>query len=214
MFSDGIAQAEARQEAGVLSGFDHSNVIKCFGVSKTEDHYDIVMEKGVSLRQARDERVFTEVEVLSYFRDICAGLAHVHSKDVVHLDLKSDNIILVDGQAKIADFGASRPLRRLHDSMDLCGTVPFMSPEIICGRPRDASTDIWSLGVTLYEMMTGAPPFQGEFHAIAFSIGCLKVFPALPLHFGASQKIQSLIAQCTQVDPLARPTAQELLMQL
>src|SRR6266850_244449 len=166
------------QEAHAASTLSHPNVCMIHEVGETEDdrHY-IAMEyvDGVTLRQRMARGSMELDEVLDIATQIASGLATAHAVGVVHRDIKPENIMLRrDGYVKVLDFGlaklteqeatnvAATPGARVKtDTGVVMGTSSYMSPEQARGLPVDARTDIWSLGVVIYEMVTGRPPFEG-----------------------------------------------------
>src|SRR6266850_1321360 len=167
------------QEAHSASTLSHPNVCMIHEVGETEDdrHY-IAMEyvDGVTLRQRMAKGGMEMDEVLDIATQIASGLATAHAVGVVHRDIKPENIMLRrDGYVKVLDFGlaklteqeatdvAAAPGARVKtDTGVVMGTSSYMSPEQARGLPVDVRTDIWSLGVVIYEMVTGRAPFEGE----------------------------------------------------
>jgi serine/threonine protein kinase/Tfp pilus assembly protein PilF len=167
------------QEARAASGLSHPNVCVIYEVGETEDdrHY-IAMEyvDGVTLREHMTEARLKLSEVLDVAVQVASGLAAAHEVGVMHRDIKPENIMLRrDGYLKVLDFGlakltepeasdvAATPGARVTtDTGVVMGTSRYMSPEQARGLAVDARTDIWSLGVVVYEMVTGEAPFKGE----------------------------------------------------
>jgi tRNA A-37 threonylcarbamoyl transferase component Bud32 len=167
--------ARFRNEARVLSGLDHPNIIAvhAIGIAETGQPYmamDIVT--GDSLSDAIAKRgPFPQDEALRVCIQICKGLQYAHEKKVIHRDIKPSNIILTEDAghtsvAKLVDFGIAKMLDsespQLTQTGMALGSVFYLSPGQFEGRVADASSDIYSLGCTLYEMLTGEPPFNAE----------------------------------------------------
>src|SRR3989454_1834562 len=166
------------QEAHAASTLSHPNVCMIHEVGETEDdrHY-IAMEyvDGVTLRQHMTEARLILSEVLDVAAQVASGLAAAHEVGVVHRDIKPENIMLRhDGYIKVLDFGLAKlteqpttdvtiaaGARVKTDTGVVMGTSSYMSPEQARGLAVDARTDIWSLGVVIYEMLTGLVPFEG-----------------------------------------------------
>jgi len=166
------------QEARTASALNHPNVCVIYEVGETEEgrHY-IAMEyvDGVTLRQHMTEARLKRSEVLDVAVQVASGLAAAHEVGIVHRDIKPENIMMRrDGYVKVLDFGlaklteqpttdvAATPGARVKtDTGVVMGTSRYMSPEQARGLAVDARTDIWSLGVVIYEMVTGRPPFEG-----------------------------------------------------
>lgn len=169
------------QEARTASALNHPNVCVIYEVGETEDdgHY-IAMEyiAGVTLRQHMTEARLKLGEVLDVAVQIASGLAAAHEVGIVHRDIKPENIMLRrDGYVKVLDFGLAKlsvkPLpctdsaapmvsREATDPGVIIGTVLYMSPEQARGKEVDARSDIFSLGVVMYELVAGRTPFEGE----------------------------------------------------
>ncbi len=166
------------QEAHAASTLSHPNVCVIYEVGETEEgrHY-IAMEyvDGVTLRQHMTEARLKLSEVLDVAVQVASGLAAAHEVGVTHRDIKPENIMLRrDGYVKVLDFGLAKlteqeatdvaapaGARVTTDTGVMMGTSNYMSPEQARGLSVDGRTDIWSLGVVIYEMVTGHPPFEG-----------------------------------------------------
>ncbi len=161
-------EARFYQEARAAGGLNHPNIVTVYDAGKAGDVVYMAMEyiQGVELRT-----LFTEgqpmgvSQALSIAAQVAEGLAYAHQAGVVHRDIKPANIMVVaDGPVKITDFG----IARMRASADLTqtgvmlGSPKYMSPEQVIGKRADHRSDIFSLGVILYEMLTGTAPFSGE----------------------------------------------------
>jgi serine/threonine protein kinase/tetratricopeptide (TPR) repeat protein len=168
------------QEAHAVAALSHPNVCVIHEVVETEDKREcIVMEyvEGVTLRERIDEHPLKMGEALDVAIQVASALSAAHAAGIVHRDIKPENIMLRrDGYVKVLDFGLAKLTEREHSSIDteaptkslfntapgiVMGTVSYMSPEQARGHQVDARTDIWSLGVVLYEMVTQKQPFSG-----------------------------------------------------
>ena len=167
---DGADRYEARfyQEARAAAGLNHPNIVTVHDIGKAGEVVFMAMEyiEGVELRSLIGEgRPLRLAQVLSIAAQIAEGLAYAHGKGVVHRDIKPANImVLANGPVKITDFGIAR--RRLAPDLTQTGTLlgspKYMSPEQVIGKRADQRSDIFSLGVILYEMLAGVAPFSGE----------------------------------------------------
>ena len=175
--SDDEATQRFVNEAHAISALDHPNICAIYEIDQTsEGQMFIVMPcyEGASL-QAMVKRgplgLDPAIEIAS---QVAKGLAKAHEKGVIHRDIKPGNILVTsDGLSKIVDFGLAKlaTQTRLTRAGTTVGTVMYMSPEQAKGEETDQRSDIWSLGVVLYEMVTGKPPFRGEHEqAIIYSI--------------------------------------------
>jgi serine/threonine protein kinase len=166
------------QEARAVAALSHPNVCVIHEVVETgEGRHCIVMEyvEGMTLRQCIAERRMTVNEALDAAIQVASALSAAHAAGIVHRDIKPENIILRrDGYIKILDFGLAKLTEKESGPLDetralelntlpgtVMGTVAYMSPEQARGLPVDARTDVWSLGVVLYEMLAGQQPFGG-----------------------------------------------------
>ena len=156
-----------QREAEALARLDHPNVVRFYSFERQANSAFIVMDyvAGNTLRGRLMEAggPLPLDEVTRIMRQITAALYYAHSQGYVHRDIKPGNIMFKeDGTALLSDFGIARVAEGTTMTMGPIGTPAYMSPEQILGRPVDARTDIYSLGVVLYEMVTGRRPFLGE----------------------------------------------------
>ena len=161
-------EARFYQEARAAGRLSHPNIVTVFDVGKSGDIAYIAMEflQGQELRDILLEAKRMPVErVVDIVTQVAQGLAYAHEHGIVHRDVKPSNIMVVrDGHVKITDFGIARMASssvRTQTGMVL-GSPKYMSPEQVMGKLTDQRSDIFSLGVMLYEMLTGQPPFAGE----------------------------------------------------
>jgi NIMA (never in mitosis gene a)-related kinase len=204
-------QLEVVKEAKILSVLDHPNIIKFYSSFKTETHINIVMEHADGgdlsrlIREAKGVH-FPEQQILNWFSQICLAIQHIHSKKVIHRDLKSQNIFMTKaGAIKLGDFGIAKHLSRTVEKMKtVVGTPYYMSPEICESRDYSFKTDIWSLGVILYEMCELRLPFEGN----SLPVLALKIskgeYAALTANY--SKELKVLVKTLLQNNPNKRPS--------
>jgi serine/threonine protein kinase len=155
------------QEYEISADRPHPKIVKIFDLSVGDDHAHIAMEylAGGDLRQRIDHGI-SEPDAISYLRQISGALAKVHSVGILHRDLKPGNIMLrQDGSLALIDFGLAKKTRlhqEITDSGEIFGTPYYMSPEQGRGNEVDARSDIYSLGVIFFEMLTGQKPYVAD----------------------------------------------------
>lgn len=167
---DEKAEYEARfyQEAKAAGRLSHPNIVTVFDVGKSGDVAYIAMEflQGRELRDILNEGQRLPVsQVLDIVMQVALGLAYAHEHGIVHRDVKPSNIMVIrDGHVKITDFGIARMASSTVQTQAgvVLGSPKYMSPEQVLGKSIDQRSDIFSLGVMLYEMLTGQPPFVGD----------------------------------------------------
>ncbi len=165
------------EEARSSSHLDHNNICVIHDIKETDDgQLYIIMNycQGETLQNYIKEKELSPKEILKYISQIAKGLEKAHSNGIVHCDIKPTNIIIThDGVAKIVDFGIARIAseEKLISKDKTSGTIAYMSPEQVSNAKIDVRTDIWSLGVVLYEMLTKQVPFVDSYNeALMYSI--------------------------------------------
>ena len=156
-----------RAEGEAVAMLSHPNIVQVYDVSSSDNANYIVMEliDGISLKQYMEVKgVLNWKETLHFSMQIAKGLEHAHSRGIVHRDIKPHNVmVLKDGSVKVMDFGIARVMSKSNTlTKEALGSVHYISPEQAKGSYTDNRSDLYSLGVVMYEMMTGRPPFDGE----------------------------------------------------
>ena len=155
-------------EARSIAGFSHPNVVSVYDVGRDERYYYIVMEyvSGEDLRQRleRDQRLSVD-EALDIVQQMARGIGYAHQRGLVHRDIKPGNILITKkGHVKVADFGIAKALASagLTEPGVVWGTTAYLSPEQVRGEQATTESDVYAIGIVLYEILSGLPPFQGE----------------------------------------------------
>ena len=195
------------REAQAAAALDHPNICTVHEFDEAEEKTFISMAyvEGQSLKKKIESGPLELDEALRIATQVAEGLQEAHNKGVVHRDIKSANIMVTEkGQAKIMDFGLARVaggtlVTREGTTM---GTIAYMSPEQARGEKVDHRTDIWSLGVVMYEMLTGRLPFKGEHEqAIVYSILKEKHKPITEFQDDTPESIEQVVAKTLEKDP-------------
>ncbi|CAD8122673.1 unnamed protein product [Paramecium sonneborni] len=197
------------QEILVLSKLDHPNIVKYLGMEQTQNHINLFLEhvSGGSIKSLLERYgKFPENLVQVYTKQILQGIEYLHKHGIIHRDIKGANI-LVDstGICKLADFGSSK---RLSFAKEECktftGTPNWMAPEVINGKGHGRFADIWSLGCTIIEMLTGKPPWCDETkNQYQIIMEVMKGSPPnIPSHLSSS--IKEFLSHCFQQEPHKR----------
>ncbi len=154
------------REARAAAALSHPAICRVFEIHESEDCTFIAMEclEGPSLKERIAAGPLTLAEALLIAIQVAEGLEAAHARGIVHRDIKPANIVLTDRQAKITDFGLALlpEVTRVTETNRAVGTLAYMSPEQLGGREVDHRTDLWALGVVLYELVTGRLPFPGD----------------------------------------------------
>jgi len=198
-------QNEARA-AGVLN---HPNIVTIYDAGEDQGVFYIAMEfiAGQTLQQLLAQmHVLSAEQLVNIGSQICAGLEYAHSKKVIHRDIKPPNIMIApDGTVKIMDFGIAKAGASLTHTGEVLGTPNYMSPEQVKGKELDGRTDLFSLGVILYEMTTGERPFNGQ-NVTTVIYKIIHENPPAPreLDVTVHPGLSAVIAKCLAKDPEER----------
>ena len=205
--------ARLRSEARAAGRLNHPNVCTVYEVAVTEGVACIAMEwiDGVPLNAAIPSSGWDAGRVCAIGHQVAAALSHAHGHGVTHRDLKSANVMLLpDGRVKVIDFGIADRITRATDQTQthyeltpgMAGTLPYMAPEQLAGAAPSSRSDLWSLGVLLFEMTTGRRPFSGAAATVAAAI-MRDPYPPLPA--AVPQQLSKAIEQCLAKEPSQRP---------
>ncbi|MDD5804459.1 MAG: Stk1 family PASTA domain-containing Ser/Thr kinase [Clostridia bacterium] len=192
-----------RSEAQAAAGLTHPNIVNVFDVGDDEGVYYIVMAliEGITLKEYISKKGKLSVkEATSIAIQVSMGLEAAHSHGIVHRDVKPQNIIIsTDGKVKVTDFGIARAASSNTISSNVMGSVHYSSPEQVRGGYSDEKSDIYSLGITLYEMVTGRVPFDGD-TTVAIAIKHLQEEMVPPSVYSPDlpYSLEQIILKCTQ----------------
>jgi pentatricopeptide repeat protein len=219
MTRDVKAKERFVHEAQAASALDHPNICTIHEIDETNDGQTFIAMacyEGESLRAKIERGPLKLDEALDVAAQIAQGLAKAHERKIIHRDIKPANILITpDGLVKIVDFGLAKlgGVTRLTRTGATPGTVSYMSPEQLKGGEVDQRSDIWALGVVLYEMVTGETPFKGEYEqAMGYSIMNEVPRPVRSLRSEAPVELELLIEKSLSKDASERyQTAVELL---
>jgi TolB-like protein/Tfp pilus assembly protein PilF len=213
--TDEIARARLLREARAAAALNHPHICTIHEVGEAGGQAYIAMElvEGKPLSALVPGQGLPVETVLRFGSQIADALAHAHERRIVHRDLKSANVVITpEGRAKVLDFGlakrisgeelaegTTKSLASLTQAGALIGTVPYMAPEQLRGQPADARSDVWALGVVLYEMVAGARPFQGQ-TSFELSSAILNQLPP-PLPPAVPTQLGAVIERCLAKEP-------------
>jgi serine/threonine protein kinase len=205
------------REARASSSLSHPNICTIHEVGENEGELFIVMElvEGKSLRAMCADAGLPPESVLRYGVQIASGLARAHDRGIIHRDLKTANIVVTaDGLVKVLDFGlakqvgsgifdaTTRSFASIQDASSMSGTLPYMAPEILGGEAADYRSDLWALGVVLYEAASGRLPFEGR-TGFEISSAIMREVPK-PLGPPIPPGLWAIVQRCLAKEPIQR----------
>ncbi|KPK08140.1 MAG: hypothetical protein AMJ56_12105 [Anaerolineae bacterium SG8_19] len=207
---DGEFRSRLLAEARSVAKLNHPNIVAVYDAGETNGVPFIVMELvlGQTLRELDQ---LSMDEILQLVQDICTALDHAHQQGVIHRDLKPENVIITASQSvKLADFGLAYDIgrSRLTQEGALVGTIAYLAPELILGRPANPQSDLYALGVMLYELAAGRPPFEGNNPAVLLTNHLhAPVVPPSASNANITPVLDALIVQLLDKDPTRRPAS-------
>ena len=225
MHDETAANAELRKrfhaESHAVAMLSHPNIVSVYDVSHNENIEYIVMEliDGITLKQYLKEKgALSPEQVESFSTQIAKALSHAHEKGIIHRDIKPHNIMLLDdGMIKVADFGIAALQNDLEmPTEEAVGSVHYIAPEQARGQAADTRSDIYSLGIVMYEMLTGQLPYTGD-STVEIAVKHMNAEPKLPREIDATipQELERITMKAMEADLNKRyQTAQELLNDL
>ncbi|MFC1529642.1 serine/threonine-protein kinase [Gemmatimonadota bacterium] len=221
---DEVEKARFFQEAKAAARLNHANIAQVYEIGEDKGRLYIVMEYvgGGSLRDHLDDargRALPLESVLEWIQQAAEGLVAAHKQGVIHRDIKPDNLMITDsGELKITDFGLARleTTTRLTAEGATLGTVNYMSPEQVVGKELDSRSDLFSLGATLYEMLSGQKPFDGpDAAAIYYSLLHDDPDPVVRYRKDVEPAFENIVTKLLEKDPRLRyQSAEEVVTDL
>lgn len=192
-----------RSEAQAAAGLIHPNVVNVYDVGEDRGLYYMVMElvEGITLKEYIDKKGrLSHKETISIAIQMCTGIGVAHAANIIHRDIKPQNIIISkDGKVKVTDFGIAKATTSNTISSNAMGSVHYTSPEQARGGFSDQKSDIYSIGITLYEMVTGQVPFDGD-STVSVAIKHLQeeITPPSEIVPDIPYSLEQIILKCTQ----------------
>ncbi|MDK2011516.1 MULTISPECIES: protein kinase domain-containing protein [unclassified Deinococcus] len=216
------------REAEVLKRFNHPNIVRVYDYRMQDPEHYIAMEflDGESLEDVLENRTLTFTESAQIMRALADALRHIHMQNVVHRDIKPANVMLLksaftdgvlrDGGVKLMDFGIAvgKVLTRLTMTGARVGTPIYMAPEQAKGNRVDARSDVYSLGLLAYELVTGQTAFKGSYEAVVHQQVFESPKPPKQVRLEVPGKLNDLILHMIEKDPASRPTLDDVIARI
>ena len=220
--TDAVSVLRFEREAQAATALSHPNIVEIYDVGEYKGHHYIVMEyvPGKTLKQViRDRGALLKEEAVDIAKQLVSATAEAHRRGIIHRDIKPQNVIVKsDGSIKILDFGIAlaKGSMQLTQANNVMGSVHYLAPELARGEPATVQSDIYALGIVLYEMLTGDVPFKAE-NAVQVALmqmrnelpDCQKINPTIPM------SVANIITKATAKDKSQRyQNCQEMLNEL
>ena len=209
-----------RIEAQAAAGLMHPNIVNVYDVGEENGIYYIVMElvEGITLKKYIEKKArLSYKEAVSIAIQVCMGIEAAHNNHIIHRDIKPQNIIISkDGKVKVTDFGIAKAATSNTITSNVMGSVHYTSPEQARGGYSDEKSDIYSLGITLFEMLTGRVPFNGE-TTVAIAIKHIQEEMPSPKEYvpEVPNSVEGIVLKCCRKSPDRRyPNMRELISDL
>ncbi|WP_251024500.1 Stk1 family PASTA domain-containing Ser/Thr kinase [Arthrobacter sp. ISL-65] len=210
LVNDGNFLDRLAREARAAAKLSHPHVVGVLDQGHDGDTAYLVMEyiKGHTLRDVINSKgALSPRLALALIDPVVEGLGAAHAAGMIHRDVKPENVLIADdGRIKIGDFGLARAVTTTTSTGALIGTIAYLSPELVLGKPADARSDIYATGIMLFEMLTGRQPFEGDVPIqVAYQHVNSTVGAPSGLVPGLAQEVDELVQWCTASDPEQRP---------
>lgn len=215
--SDAGFVSKFKMEAQAAAGLSHPNIVNIYDVVDEGDLHFIVMElvEGITLKSYITKKGHLDVkETIGIAIQVAQGIEAAHEQHIIHRDIKPQNMLIsMDGKVKVADFGIARAVSSQTMNSTVVGTVHYISPEQARGGFSDERSDLYSLGITMFEMVTGRVPFDGD-NTVTVALAHLEEPIPLPSFYNpeVTPSLERIIVKCTEKRPENRyPNAGELI---
>jgi serine/threonine protein kinase/ABC-type transport system substrate-binding protein len=211
-----------KREARVVAKMDHPNIVGIHDIGDNNNSLFLVMPfvDGTNLRALLNEGSLSLGDVIDIGIQIAEALEYSHSKNVVHRDIKPENVLTSRPESlggsiriRVSDFGLAMATTesRITRTGSVVGTISYLSPEQLSGRAIDLRSDIYALGVVLYECIVGHPPFTGEIQSVLYRIAHDRPDPPRAVGSDIPEELENIVLHCLNKDPAGRPQrAQEV----
>ena len=216
---DAVSILRFEREAQAAASLAHPNIVEIYDVGEYQDHHYIVMEyiAGKTLKQViRSRGPLVNEEAVDIMKQLCSAVAEAHSRGIIHRYIKPQNVIVkADGSLKILDFGIATALGsvQLTQANNVMGSVHYLAPELAKGEPASFQSDIYALGIVLYEMLSGDVPFKAD-QAVQVALKHMREpMPSVrAINSTVPQSLENIITRSTAKDPALRyPNAEQML---
>ena len=209
--TDAISILRFEREAQAATALSHPNIVEIYDVGEYKGHHYIVMEyvPGKTLKSIiRDRGGLVLEEAIDISKQLCSATQEAHNRGIIHRDIKPQNVIVKsDGSIKILDFGIAlaKGSMQITQANNVMGSVHYLAPELAKGEPATVQSDIYALGIVLYEMLTGDVPFKAE-NAVQVAIMQMRNTIPSPRSINPSipQSVENIILKATSKDPALR----------
>ena len=217
--TDAISILRFEREAQAAASLAHPNIVEIYDVGDYKGHHYIVMEyvPGKTLKQViRSRGPLVNEEAVDIMKQLCSAVAEAHRRGIIHRDIKPQNIILkADGSLKILDFGiaTAKGSVQLTQANNVMGSVHYLAPELARGEPASFQSDIYALGIVLYEMLSGDVPFKAD-QAVQVALKHMREpMPSVrAVNSSVPQSLENVITRATAKDPSLRYQSAEAML--